>query len=547
MKNEIRKIIEEQVICYKEERSNFFFTEKDTNWIFDFRKVFLQWKFLNKFSCFFWNKYENNFPFQIGGLEFGAVPLIWWIILEWIKRGKDINWFIVRKDRKTTWLWNIIEWKINSEKIIIVDDLFNSWNSIWKIFDSIRDINNNIFTIFTFVNFWNNKWNEFLKRNNLNLDYEFTLSDFALDSFWNSIKLPKEYSNVPIIYPKYKKIISLDNPNKYIFTIKSSPIKDWKYIYLAWEWGDFLSICSDTWNIQWKFSVNTVKWHKNILSSPLLIDNKIIFWSYDWNLYCLDKNTWKQLWINTNADWIGSSPSYSKKENLIYIWLELWWLNNKWSLSAFDIDTWEEKWRILYDDYVHCSPWYSEQSGLVVCSWNDWKFICKNADDDAILFELNLKESNKWWFWFSENWKKVYFWSFDKSLYCVDLIKKEVVWKFETWNIIYTKPLIIWNDIFFWWLDKFFYHIDHKWILKKKIRTFWKIFWEAIILKKGIIAFASNDSYIYVYNFEIEKNLFVIEHREKISSKLIFDNELWILYVNNFMNELFKYNIWWYL
>jgi hypothetical protein len=42
MKNEIRKIIEEQVICYKEERSNFFFTEKDTNWIFDFRKVFLQ-------------------------------------------------------------------------------------------------------------------------------------------------------------------------------------------------------------------------------------------------------------------------------------------------------------------------------------------------------------------------------------------------------------------------------------------------------------------------------------------------------------------------
>jgi outer membrane protein assembly factor BamB len=232
---------------------------------------------------------------------------------------------------------------------------------------------------------------------------------------------------------------------------------------------------------------------------------------------------------------------------LIYIWLELWWLNNKWSLSAFDIDTWEEKWRILYDDYVHCSPWYSEQSGLVVCSWNDWKFICKNADDDAILFELNLKESNKWWFWFSENWKKVYFWSFDKSLYCVDLIKKEVVWKFETWNIIYTKPLIIWNDIFFWWLDKFFYHIDHKWILKKKIRTFWKIFWEAIILKKGIIAFASNDSYIYVYNFEIEKNLFVIEHREKISSKLIFDNELWILYVNNFMNELFKYNIWWYL
>jgi len=546
-KKEIKEIIDKNVLVFKKENNNFFLTKKDSNWIFDFRRAFLQAELLQKFSSFFWDKYEKYYPFQVWWLELWAIPFVSWIIFEWIKRGKNINWFFVRKDRKESWLWNVIEWKLNQEKIIIVDDLFNSWKSISKVFFSIKNLEKDVFKIFVFVNFWNILWKNFLIENNLKLDYEFTLSDFWLDFFWNSKKIQKENYMAPMIFPKFQKIFSLTNSNKFLQVPKSSPIKDWKNIYLAWEWANFISICSDTWNVNWKFIVDSVKWHKNILSSPIIFWDNIIFWAYDWNLYCLDKNTWEKKWIYWESDWIWASPIISQKYWMVYVWLEFWWLKNKWWLVWVDLKSWEKKWLFLFDDFVHCSPWYSEKLWFVVCWSNDWKLICvlwKNWKEN---FSKQFEEPIKWWFDFSSDWKKVFFWCFDKYFYCLDLLSWDIDWKFLTWNIIYSKPLIIDKNIFFGSTDKFFYHLDCDWNLIKKVRTFWKIFWEPTFIKDWIIAFGSNDGYIYFYDYVNKITIFVVEHWEKISTKVIFDNNLWHLYVEDFMNEIYKYYVWWFL
>jgi len=541
--SEIKLIIEKEALIIKKEESNFMLSSNDWNWIFDFRKPFLQGKTLSSFSSFFWDKYEEEFPFQVWWLELWAIPLISWIIMEWLKRGKNTNWFFIRKERKETWFWKQIEWSINDEKIIIVDDLFNSWKTIKKVNNAIIWEWKNIYKIFVFVNFGSEEWRNYLTDNNLQLDFEFTLGDFWLDSFWNSKYMIKKLNQLPIVFPKYQKLYEWKNANKFLSAMKSSPIKEWKKVYFWWEWWNFISLCSDTWNINWNFNINPIKKHKNILSSPIIIGEYILFWAYDWNFYCLDKNTWNVKWKSIDADWVGSSPVYSKKYNQVYIWLEYAWMKNKWSVAWINFDSWEKIWEAFYDDYVHCSPWYSEKVWLVICWGNDWKLLCLRWDTGKIVFEIGFDNPIKWWFSFSDDWKTAIFWCFDNKIYSLDLLTWKINWSFITNNVIYTTPLIIWNNILIGSLDKGFYHLNDKWELLKKIQTFWKIFSKPINIEENIIAFASNDSYIYFYDYHTRKVIYVIEHRERINNNLVYDRNHRHLYVYDFLNSIFKYDL----
>jgi len=212
IKSELKDIIIENILVKKETNDNFYFTNNNWNWIFDFRKWFLVWNILEKFSIYFWDKYENEFPFQIWWLELWAVPFIWWILYEWIKRWYNVNSFIVRKQRKISWLWNQIEWKVNDEKIIVVDDLVNTWASLFFVSDILKSQENReVYKFFVFVNFWRENLNFNFRNLNLNLDYEFILTDFWLTDHFDN----KNNLNNPIIFPPFKRLYSLKNPNKF--------------------------------------------------------------------------------------------------------------------------------------------------------------------------------------------------------------------------------------------------------------------------------------------------------------------------------------------
>ena len=73
-----------------------------------------------------WSRFEKYYPFQVGGQELAAVPLATAIALKGLHLGKPINYFIIRKSRKKVGLQNLIEGELNSEKIVLVDDLLNS-------------------------------------------------------------------------------------------------------------------------------------------------------------------------------------------------------------------------------------------------------------------------------------------------------------------------------------------------------------------------------------------------------------------------------------
>jgi orotate phosphoribosyltransferase len=537
-KNQIKTLIENEVIVKKNNKEEFFMIHKNSPWLFDFRRVFLKWEFLEKFCQYFWYKYEKYFPFQVWWLEVWSIPFISWIVYEGLRRWYNVSSFIVRKDRKLAWLWNLIEWKLNDEKIIIVDDLINSWESFYKVRSALESEGKKVFKLFVFVNFGKAHLNSKLREENIDFDYEFTLNDFWLEDMYD-----QKWFKYPILHPDKKYLYSLNNPNKFLRVPKSNPLKAWENIIFAWEWWEVISINSSTWTLKFSYKINTTLWHKNILSSPAFSNWKIIFWWYDWNVHCIDEN-WKIIWINYDlADFVWSSPYISEKLNSVFIWLEHGWPNYMGSLVSLNLQTWEKKWEIFSHDHFHVSPEYNETLWIVIWAWNEWKLVCVKADSGKIIFERTFSDSIKWWFTFSPDSKTFYFWCFDKKIYSIDSLYGKIKFSYETGDMVYAKPLVIWNNIFIWSLDKYFYHLDNNWNLLNKIETFWKIFSQAIFIKDNIISFWSNDSYIYFYDFILKKVIFVIPHSERISTKMIYDEKFKSLYVFDFLNNLVKYNL----
>ena len=113
---------------------------KPMKWLLDIRKLFLNGDDLELVTEAFWDCMEDRLPFQIGGLEVGAVPLVGALIVKARQRGHNINGFIVRKSRKKSGLCNQIEGVLNQHPIVIVDDLANSGSSLRRVHAALSDL-----------------------------------------------------------------------------------------------------------------------------------------------------------------------------------------------------------------------------------------------------------------------------------------------------------------------------------------------------------------------------------------------------------------------
>jgi orotate phosphoribosyltransferase len=76
------------------------FKTRKSAWIIDMRATLLHPDALNIIAEEFWNIYKDKYPFQVCGLEIGAIPLVTAIVMHSQMTGKPVNGFIVRKERK---------------------------------------------------------------------------------------------------------------------------------------------------------------------------------------------------------------------------------------------------------------------------------------------------------------------------------------------------------------------------------------------------------------------------------------------------------------
>ena len=95
-------------------------------------------KFSKHFCKILYEKIKKeigHFNFQICGLESGSISMLTAIPIYFREYGVDINSFVVKKEKRTYGLQNIIDGFPNEKDIVIIDDIYNSGTTYRKCKD----------------------------------------------------------------------------------------------------------------------------------------------------------------------------------------------------------------------------------------------------------------------------------------------------------------------------------------------------------------------------------------------------------------------------
>ncbi len=119
----LKKIIREEALVPNNREKGMVSSDSDPQrWLFNIRQTCLEPEFLELSAEVFWDIFEKDYPFQIGGQELAAVPIMAAIVLHGNRIRKPLNAFIIRKSRKISRSQKMIEGTVTGEKIILVDD-----------------------------------------------------------------------------------------------------------------------------------------------------------------------------------------------------------------------------------------------------------------------------------------------------------------------------------------------------------------------------------------------------------------------------------------
>jgi len=147
----LKKIIEQEVIVTKDTHKIVSARGEKSNWLFDFRSILLEPDYIDLIAEIFWDRYKMQYPFQVGGLETAAIPIITAIVLKGNQLGKPVSGFYVRKSRNKRGLLKLVEGQMNDYPIILVDDLINSGSSLTKQIEVLKQLDRTVSEIFTLV------------------------------------------------------------------------------------------------------------------------------------------------------------------------------------------------------------------------------------------------------------------------------------------------------------------------------------------------------------------------------------------------------------
>ncbi len=507
-------------------------------WQIDLRRVFMDPKLLDAMADLFWEKCADAMPFQVGGMEVAAIPLLSAILIKSVVRGTPVNGFIVRKERKAYGAGGLIEGTLTDAPIVIVDDLINSGTSLEKVRVVLEMEKKSIALVFVVIDYHSPGGEAWRAAHSIQVRSAFTLTDFGLSIEKPEARLKAVFRN--------KWNFAAPDPNFFHRVPKSFPATDGKRVYFGSDCGVFWCLNARDGSVEWKFTVNA--WgHKNLWSAPALDDGKIYFGSYDGNVYCLDAQTGTEVWRFTGADWVGSSPALAPELGLLFIGLEFAVEGKRGSIAALRLDTGEKVWEHPTKRYTHASPAYWPEQELVACGSNDNEMFLFDARTGVLRwrFETRSEGAEKGSIRhapaFDTKRGHVVTGCADGRIYIIDVETGREVWSVRTDNTIYTVPLIVDDTAYIGSTDKYLYVLDlERRVVKKKIYAGSKIFGPPRLLE-GRIYFGASSGMIY----EIDPVTLDITgtHQlpDAVTNALTYSPETGDFYALTYVNQLFAF------
>ena len=529
----LKNIVAKDALITKERQKIVHTDGSESSWLFDFTNIFLKPESLNLIVDIFWNLFEKEYPFQVGGQEIAAIPLTSAIVFKSQQTNKPINGFIIRKSRKPIGLQKLIEGELNDNKIILVDDLINSGSTILRQIKILESENKKIDSVFVLVRFRDESYYKFFQERKIKLVSLFTLDNFGLSYTEKKQNiLPQNFKE--IWYSQSK------NPNYFYVVPKSAPVIDEEKIYFGSDNGYFWALIQKNGETAWKYKVGLHVHGKSIFSSPAIHNGIVYFGSYDGNVYALDTQTGKRKWIYFDADWVGSSPVVAPDLELLFIGLEFGLFKKKGGIVALDLKTGKKKWKYEeIPEYVHCSPAYCPEKKMVAVGANDFCVYMFDAKIGKLKWKFQTEGEIKASLIFDIKNNLILFGSFDKHLYALDIDSGEVRGKFATYDIIYSTPLVHQDNVYVASFDKNLYSINLKtgelnWRFSANGR-----FMASPIIIEDKIYIGASDGKLYEIDIQTGKMTNFFQTVERIVNKIAYHPSTKRFFVPTFANEIY--------
>lgn len=508
------------------------------NWLIDMRRLFMDAKLLDALADLFWEKCADAMPFQVGGMEVAAIPLLSAILVKGVARGTPVNGFIIRKERKTYGTGGLIEGTLTGAPIVIVDDIINSGSSLEKVRVVLEEEKKTIALAFVPIDYHSAKGEAWREKHRIPVRSLFRLADFGLSIEKPESPLSTTFDN--------KWNFAAPDPNFFHRVPKSFPATDGKRVYFGSDCGSFWALHARDGSVAWKFQVNA-RGHKNLWSAPALHDGKVFFGSYDGNVYCLDAETGSEIWRFIGADWIGSSPALAPELGLLFIGLEFAVEGKRGSIVALNLNNGEKVWEHPTKRYTHASPAYWPERQLVACGSNDNEMFLFDARTGAMRWRFETRSEG------DEKGSIRHAPAFDSSrghlitgcangrIYIIDVATGKEVWSVQTDNTIYTVPLVVGDRAYIGSTDKYLYVLDlERRVVKKKIYAGSKIFGPPRLLA-GRIYFGACNGMVYELDPATVEVTGTHQLPDAITNALTYNAETGDFYALTYVNQLFAF------
>ena len=505
-------------------------------WLLDLRRILTDARLLDAAAELFWDVMKDCGPFQVGGMEVAAIPLLSAILLKSVAHGRPINGFIVRKERKTYGTGALIEGELTDEPIVIVDDVINSAKSLDKVRAVLFSYGRTIESVFALVDYQSPRGLRWREAHSVAVSAPFSLADFGL-----SLNRNREPA-IPDIFEVVWRFAPPD-PNFFHRVPKSFPVVDAHRLYVGSDCGTFWALNARDGKVEWTFKVSSPG-HKNIWSSPALHEDRVFFGAYDGNLYCLNCASGQEIWRFEGADWIGSSPALAPALNLVFVGLEFAVEGRRGSIAAVDLRTGEKVWEHLTKRYTHASPAYWPERGVVCCGSNDNEVLMFEATTGRLLWRFETrgergKGSVRHAVAFDKERGAVIVACADGVIYIVDATSGCELWSVETDNTLYTIPLVVKDLAFVGSTDKHLYILDlGRATLLRKINLGSKVFSPPRLIGRSVYV---GDCAGRIHQFDPERGLETGYHQlpDSITGAMTCSPDGETYYATTYVNEVF--------
>ncbi|MBN3740199.1 MULTISPECIES: PQQ-binding-like beta-propeller repeat protein [Burkholderia] len=425
---------------------------KSLKWLIDLRPLLLSSEGLDTLADLFWNRYADQLPFQVGGMEMAAVPLVAAILMAGARKGHHLGGFIIHKERKRYGRMNAIEGEVSDAPILLVDDIFNSGASIEQSRVVLAEIDRPIWKVWSVIDYQSNTGEDWQKRHGVTVESAYVLGDFGL-----KLSVPTSHSTQLSFLVRW--LSKATSANHHYVVPKSAPRAQGGLIYFGTDSGEMRCIDGASGETRWSFKIEAAR-SKGIWSTPYVTPGRVFFGGYDGNLYALCAQSGREIWRYVEPDWIGSSPAYASDLNLVFIGVEYASPTRGGGIAAIDAETGHKVWECPVRCYVHGSPLYAADDSLVLCGTNDGALLALDARTGALRWQFQTNGAVKHAPALDPDRRQVVFGSFDGGIRGVSLDSGELKFCIQTGNAVYTTPLIDGARAYCGSTDKYLYVID---------------------------------------------------------------------------------------